>query len=78
MNVGLRQQLWVEYWLQQQWNKILRCEINVFNFFEFIEFNKQEENNVTLENKLIFDSITNKVVDEPENQEEQLRTQVLH
>ena len=44
----------------------------------FIDYDDTEENNATLDNQDIFDIVTNKIVDEPENAEEQVRTQVTH
>ncbi len=44
----------------------------------FIDIDDTEENNATLDNQDIFDIVTNKIVDEPENAEEPVRTQVTH
>ena len=42
----------------------------------FIDIDDAEENNATLDNQDIFDIVTNKIVDEPENAEEPVRTQL--
>ena len=44
----------------------------------FIDIDDTEENNATLDNQDIFDIVTNKIVDEPENAEEPVRTQITH